>query len=100
MPTELPNPVLEDPYSDGESPEPESEEKESKEEAAPETKPKDDGAATELLSKKFFGDKVPKVGDRCELEVVRVTESQVIAKKVAESDYDDEPDKEADPMDD
>lgn len=102
MPTELPNPVLDDPYSDSDSPEPESEEKESKEESAPETKPKDDGAATELLSKKFFGDKPIKVGDRCELEIVKITDSQVIAKKVAKSDYDDDDksDKDEDLMDD
>lgn len=100
MPTELPNPVLDDPYSDGESPDVESEETESEEEAAPETKPKDDGAATELLSKKFFGDKELKPGTRCEVEIVKVTDSQAIVKKVAKSDYDDEPKKDEDLMDD
>lgn len=98
MATETTAPVMDDPYSDGESTE--VEEVETKEEPAPETKPKDDGAATELLSKSFFGDKELKPGTRCEIEIVKVTDSQVIAKKVAESDYDDEPVKEADPMDD
>lgn len=90
---------MDDPYSDGESPDVETPETES-EEAAPETKPKDDGAATEILGKKFFGDKELKPGTRCEIEIVQVTDSQVIAKKVADSDYDDEPEKESDPMDD
>jgi len=91
-------PVADDPYSDGDAPEPE--EVEQQETENPETKPKDDGAATELLSKSFFGDKTLKPGTRCEVEIVKITDSQAIVKTVPESDYDDEPDKEKDLMDD
>lgn len=100
MPTELPNPVLDDPFSDSDSPEPESKETEPKDDAAPEIKPKDDGAATELLSKSFFGDRELKVGSVCEVRVTKITDSQVIVAKVDKDYTDDEPAKEADPMDD
>jgi hypothetical protein len=91
--------VPDDPYSDGEST---VEEVETTETDNPETKPKDDGAATELLSKSFFGDKSLKPGTRCEIEIVRVTDSQVIARKVPDSEYhdDDAPAANDDLMDD
>lgn len=47
----------------------------------------DKGAATALLPKDFFGDKELKPGTRCEIEVTRVLEDQIEAKKVPQSEY-------------
>lgn len=55
-----------------------------------ETTPKkgnDDGGATALLDKTFFGDKELKPGVRCEVEITRVMDDQVMVKKVPESEY-------------
>lgn len=49
----------------------------------------DEGAAEALLPKEFFGGKELKPGSRCEIEIVRVTDDQVIARKVPESEYRD-----------
>jgi len=50
---------------------------------------KDEGAATALLDKDFFGDKELKPGTRCEVEVDRVLDDQVQVHKVPESEYKD-----------
>jgi len=60
---------------------------------AEEKSTKDEGAATGLLSKSFFGEKELKPGDRCEIELDRVFDDQVQVHKVAESDYKDAKDK-------
>lgn len=46
-----------------------------------------DGAPESLLPKSFFGDKELEPGKRCEVEIVRVEEDQVLVKKVPESEY-------------
>ena len=48
---------------------------------------KKEGAATGLLSKDFFGGKELKPGTRCEIEVDRILDDQVMVRKVPESDY-------------
>lgn len=65
-------------------------------EAAPEPeKDSEGGAATSLLPKDFFGGKELKPGVRCEVEVARVTDGQVLVKKVPESEYKASPEPES-----
>lgn len=52
-----------------------------------EPKPSENGEATALIDKAFFGDKELKPGVRCEIEVQKVMDGQVLATKVPESEY-------------
>lgn len=46
-----------------------------------------EGAATATLPREFFGDKTLEPGKRCEVEIQRVMDDQVLVSKVPESEY-------------
>lgn len=50
---------------------------------------KDSGAATAVLPKDFFGDKTLEAGKRCEVEIQKIMDDQVLVSKVPDSEYKD-----------